>query len=168
MTKVTGQGGTAGSKPGLDERGRSAKTAQSDEGDGTVDSQTPGLTYHIKEEAHPTRLYESLCPKHADPRDTSVADPASAPCTCTGSLIHHGPQHEGPTKDMVALKPGQRRCLLCHTAKAKSAFRAHISSICQACVTKERKASDARWNAKTPEQHAADGAALFARMEARR
>jgi hypothetical protein len=93
MTTVTGQGGTARSKQGLDERGRSAKTPQSEQGGRTVDSQAPSLTYHINEERRETSA-GILCPRHADPRDTSVADPASAPCTCDCVCGHRVNEHD--------------------------------------------------------------------------
>jgi hypothetical protein len=128
-------------------------------------------TSHSRDEAHEQRnsRYSTsagvLCAIHGDRRDHG--NEADAVCTC----------YQGPAECPVCHKRhaadhphrNERVCIICKKPKNKrTAFRDHVSSICADCTAIAEADEDARWNAKTPEQHAADGAALFARMEARR
>ena len=109
---------------------------------------------------------KGLCPKHSDPRLTSVADPASAPCTC----------YQGPAECPVCHKRhaanhphrNERVCTHCGKPKNKrTEYRDHNSEVCSTCTAIAEADEDARWNAKTDAEHAADGDRLFAKIAAR-
>lgn len=116
MTEVTGQGGKAGSRSGLDERGRSAKTAQGIKGDGKMDNAAPHLTYHIEGALQ--------CLRHTDPRITSVARPDLQPCTCDRTCTECG-KTDRPRHFIM----GSSLCVECRNKRtAQVAVTAHVKT----------------------------------------
>lgn len=159
MTTVTNRGGKVGNGQRMDQRSRYSTAAESNEGDGTVDSPAASqLTYHIKPDA--------LCSRHGDPRDTSVARPDLEACTCwRGNACQTCGKYHVPNLP----HRNERVCLVCKLPRNKRRdFRDHVSGICNDCTAQIKADEEAAWNSKTEAEHAADGDALFARMAARR
>ena len=92
------------------------------------------------------------------------------------TLISHGPQYVPPTCERCGKQHypnmphrGEQVCLICHKPKNKRTdYRDRLSGICSDCTAVIKADEEAAWNSKTEAEHAADGDALFARMEARR